>query len=96
MLTVKYLPRLQNVVESERFKRMKIKSTGIQKVMPIKGITRDLFASRVSSAPKICADLETKGISAESAEVVIAFRRKGSLSNYESTWRKWSSWCVGK
>ena len=34
-----------------------------------------------------------KGISAEAAKLISESRRKGSLSNYNSAWKKWASWC---
>ena len=38
-------------------------------------------------------NLANKGISERAAGLIAAARRPGSLSNYESSWGKWSSWC---
>jgi len=40
--------------------------------------------------------VEAKGLSPEAAELVLCSRRKSSVSNYESAWRKWAGWCSGK
>lgn len=37
--------------------------------------------------------LSEEGISEKAATLITASRRKGTLSHYESAWRKWSSWC---
>ena len=37
-------------------------------------------------------NLESEGISKRAAMLISGFRRQGTLSNYESAWRKWSSW----
>ena len=37
--------------------------------------------------------LETEGISKQASSLIAASRRKGTISHYESAWRKWSSWC---
>ena len=34
-----------------------------------------------------------EGISENTFHVITNSRRKGTLSNYESAWRKWASWC---
>ena len=34
-----------------------------------------------------------EGISENTSHIITNSRRKGTLSNYESAWRKWSSWC---
>ena len=35
-----------------------------------------------------------EGISENASHIIVNFRRKGTLSNYESGWRKWGSWCL--
>ena len=35
-----------------------------------------------------------EGISENASHIIANSRRKGLLSNYESTWRKWASWCL--
>ena len=35
-----------------------------------------------------------EGISENASHIIVNFRRKGRLSNYESGWRKWGSWCL--
>ena len=37
--------------------------------------------------------MASKGISARAAELVAGARRPDTTFNYESTWRKWVSWC---
>ena len=37
--------------------------------------------------------LATEGISSRASELISHSRRGGSISNYESSWRKWSGWC---
>ena len=39
------------------------------------------------------SQLQMSGISGEAAKLISHSRRPGSISNYESTWHKWSSWC---
>ena len=39
------------------------------------------------------SQLQMSGISGETAKPISHSRRPGSISNYESTWHKWSSWC---
>ena len=34
-----------------------------------------------------------EGISENTFHIITNSRRKGTLSNYESAWRKWPSWC---
>ena len=38
--------------------------------------------------------LSKEGISERAANLIAKARRPGSLSNYESSWKKWSSWCA--
>ena len=40
--------------------------------------------------------LAAQGISQEASNLIANARRKSSLANYESSWRKWVSWCSGK
>ena len=40
--------------------------------------------------------LYAEGISKESALLITSARRSGTLSHYESAWRQWDSWCVGR
>ena len=35
-----------------------------------------------------------EGISENASHIITNSRRKGTLSNYESAWRKWASWCL--
>ena len=35
-----------------------------------------------------------EGISENAFHIIANSRRKDTLSNYESTWRKWASWCL--
>ena len=35
-----------------------------------------------------------EGISENSSHIIANSRRKDTLSNYESAWRKWASWCL--
>ena len=35
-----------------------------------------------------------EGISENAFHIITNCRRKGTLSNYESAWRKWASWCL--
>ena len=55
--------------------------------------------SRVKSVSHISGlggygkSLSNQGISKGAAELISKARRAGSLSNYESAWKKWSSWC---
>ena len=37
--------------------------------------------------------LEGEGVSKLAATVITNPRRPGSISNYQSAWRKWTSWC---
>ena len=34
-----------------------------------------------------------EGISENTFHIITNSRQKGTLSNYESAWRKWASWC---
>ena len=34
-----------------------------------------------------------KGISENASHIIPNFGRKGTLSNYDSAWRKWAGWC---
>ena len=34
-----------------------------------------------------------EGISQNASYIITNSKRKGTLSNYESAWRKWASWC---
>ena len=38
--------------------------------------------------------LATEGISEQATMLITNARRSGSVSNYESSWRKWSGWCL--
>ena len=40
--------------------------------------------------------LESKGISENAAYLITAARRRGTYAHYESSWRKWTSWCATK
>ena len=35
-----------------------------------------------------------EGISENASHIITNSRRKGTLSNFESDWRKWASWCL--
>ena len=37
--------------------------------------------------------LEGQGVSKLAATLITNSRRSGSISNYQSAWRKWASWC---
>ena len=37
--------------------------------------------------------LATEGISERASKLITSARRPGTASNYESSWRKWTSWC---
>ena len=37
--------------------------------------------------------LEGEGVSKLAATLITNSRRSGSISNYQSAWRKWASWC---
>ena len=38
--------------------------------------------------------LASEGLSEQAADLIANSRRRGSISNYQSAWRKWASWCV--
>ena len=38
--------------------------------------------------------LASEGLSEQAADLIANCRRRGSISNYQSAWRKWASWCV--
>ena len=38
--------------------------------------------------------LSSEGISKESATLITNARQSGTIAHYESSWRKWHSWCV--
>ena len=40
--------------------------------------------------------LSDEGISGQAGELIINARRKGTILNYESAWKKWDLWCSGK
>ena len=40
--------------------------------------------------------MATEGLSKRAADLITSSRRPGTISNYESSWRKWSSWCTGR
>ena len=40
--------------------------------------------------------LATEGISEKVASLISDSRRSGTKSDYESSWRKWDSWCFGR
>lgn len=49
--------------------------------------------SNTSGVENFRKNLADTGISERAAGLITAARRPGSLSNYESSWGKWSSWC---
>ena len=49
--------------------------------------------SKTSGLENFRQNLANKGISERAAGLIAAARRPGSLSNYESSWGKWASWC---
>ena len=55
--------------------------------------TNRIHKIRIGGVDGFRKTLAKEGISNEPAPLISHCRRKGSLSNYESEWRKWSSWC---
>ena len=47
----------------------------------------------ISSLEGFKTRLATEGISSRASELISHSRRGGLISNYESSWRKWSGWC---
>ena len=35
-----------------------------------------------------------EGVSGNASDIIINCKQKGTLSNYESAWKKWASWCL--
>ena len=50
----------------------------------------------VSSMDSLRKDLTAEGISTEAATLIIQARRSGTRSHYDSSWRKWASWCCSR
>ena len=48
---------------------------------------------KTSSLYSFRQSLASRGISARAAELITGARRPDTTFNYESTWRKWVSWC---
>ena len=52
--------------------------------------------SSTSGMDSVRENLVTEGISENSTKLILHARREGTLSHYESSWRKFYSWCKGK
>ena len=51
---------------------------------------------KVSGLESYRKNLVAKGVSYEATKLITGARKAGSLSNYESSWGKWTSWCGKK
>ena len=51
------------------------------------------FQTRLSSMVGFRESLTSEGISGKAAELMSNARRKGTLRNYNATWKKWGMWC---
>lgn len=49
--------------------------------------------SKTSGVASFKQHLSSEGVSERAAELITSARRQGSISNYESAWGKWVSWC---
>ena len=52
--------------------------------------------SKSSGLEIIRKNLSTKGISGKAAKLISQSRREGTISNYETSWKKFNSWCFDK
>ena len=52
--------------------------------------------SKTSGMAVIRKRLQSKGVSEKAANLISSARSKGTRKNYESAWKKFSSWCYGK
>ena len=59
---------------------------------PVSGISY----SKVSGMEGFRKSLLDTGISKSAASLISSSRRPGSILNYDSSWRKWTSWCSEK
>ncbi|MEO0684124.1 MAG: hypothetical protein AAFY76_03515 [Cyanobacteria bacterium J06649_11] len=51
---------------------------------------------KISGLAGFRENLETKGISKAASDLISSSRRPGTISHYESSWRKWVCWCNRK